>query len=358
MPESIQEAAQALSNTEIVNNWVADGTPAAEPITTETPAEQPRGPDGKFIAASEAPPAAPTDTPTQAPVATEPVAVPPAGASAQQVAEFIAAKQGEADFQLPKGIRLPLKRGETVEYVPVEDLMAGGMRERDYRLKTAELGQQRRETEAAAARVAAREQWLAEQDAEMREAQKDPAKWEAYQETLRLYETNPLFRQRMDEALEAREVKAENEVYRQRDFEAVKQQGIEMARSWIADLATEFPGVNPDRVRLQYADALKAGAQLDPAVVRAIYQREAGYVQQVTGPLATQLADLKAQIAAIQASKAAETHNATTQHAVARGRTPPVATTGSPAAPALPAPGERFGMRELPDRNSAWAKQR
>lgn len=360
MPEeTIQSVAKDLQAT-----WIADGTKAAEPVTTETPAaevtpvEQPRGPDGKFVAAG-----ASSATPSPAPV---PPATPtPAPATAAQ--EFIEARLGDSGtFQIPKGVLLPVKRGETIEYEPVDTVLAERMMHRDYSIKTAETAQQRRSVEAMqaklqadAARVEARDNWLAEREAEMREAQKDPAKWEAYQQMQALYQTNPQFRKTMDDALAKRETDAEIAVYRDREYQDQVREGTELAAGWITQVGAEFPQVNPDRVRQLYAQGLAAGqATLDPAHVRAIYQEEARYLTSSAGPLEKQLAALKAEIDALKSATTATTHNATTQHALERAKAPQVATTGAPPVPVQPGPPSRFGMNELVERNQAWAKQR
>lgn len=377
--ETIQDAGAALSNAERVGNWVKDGTPAAEPVTTETPAaetaeEQQRGPDGRFLPKGSEPirpadtPASATPTPASSASAT-PSAVPAApapGASAAEVQEFIEAQLGEGTFQVPKGVKIPLKRGDTIEYATIEELQKRGMLELDYRHKTAERAREKRENEAiqtrlaaTEARVQAREQWLAEREAEMREAQKDPEKWEAYQDLQRLYQSNPQFRKVMDDALAKRETDAELAVYQGRDYQAQVQEGVELATSWIDQFASEFADVNPERVRVRYAEALSAGrARLDPEFVRGIYEDEARYVTSTTSPLQQQLADLKARLAAIEDAKGAEKHNATTAHALSRAKAPPVAASGRPPAPAGAPATSRFGMNELVERNQAWANQR
>jgi hypothetical protein len=381
MPEeTIQEAGAALSNADVVTNWVKDGTKTAEPETVETPAaaategEQARGPDGRFLP-KDAPPVRAADTnatPTPASTASAvpAPAVPAAGASAQEVQDFIEAQLGEGTFKVPRGVKIPLKRGETIEYATVEELQKRGMLELDYRHKTAEVARQRREHEVAQtrfaadqARVQAREQWLSEQETEMREAQKDPEKWAAYQEMQRLYQENPRFRKVMDDALAKRETEAEMAVYQEREYQNQVQEGVALAASWIEQIGQDpkYAGVNQERVRMLYANALRADTDntaLDPQVVRAIYEQEARYLSESQSPLQKQLADLQAQVEALKASQAAEKHNAKTTHALDRAKTPPVAATGRPPAPATAPKTGRFGMSELAERNQAWASQR
>ena len=380
--ETIQEAGANLAsqNAEKVQSWIADGTKTAEPVTTETPAaapdvegEQARGPDGRFLP-KDSPPISATEqtsaTQTPAPegsAAASPAA-PAAGASAQEIHEFIEAQLGDQPYKVPKGVKLPLKRGDTVEYATVEELQKRGMLELDYRHKTAERAREKRENdtlrarlEADQARTEAREQWLAEREAEMVAAQKDPEKWESYLEMQRRYKEDPQFRKVMDDALAKRESDAELAVYREREHTQTVQQGVELANSWIDEVGADpkFAGVNPERVRVRYAQALSAGqASLDPGQVRAIYEDEARYLADSQTPLMRELADLKARLAAVEAGKAAEKHNAATSHALSRAKTPPVAATGRPPAPATAPKTGRFGIQELAERNQAWANQR
>lgn len=374
-----------------IESWVQDGTPQAEPVTTETPtaepvpapepaaapepAEQPRDAVGRWASQKDEPAAEPAaEAPaTEAQQATaEAVAektgaeAPAPGSSAQEVQEFIEAQLGEETFQIPKGVRLPLKVQGKTEYAPLDELLSGGMRERDYRLKTGEVGTQRRELErerreflTERAKIEARAKILEEQEAELKEAMTDPDKWESYQEHLRQYQANPVYRKNVDAALRQRETDAELETYRQRDHVEQVETGVQQVQGWVNDLAEEYDGVDPQRVLNLYAAQLRAGqTTLDPSAVRAIFKSEADYLSKSVTPLQQQLADLKAQVEALSASKAAEKHNQTTTHAVDRAKAPRVSTGGNPPAPAPAPKGPKFGMNELPDRVSAWANRR
>jgi len=366
-----QETIESASK-DIKADWIADGTKAAEPVTTETPVvepvletSQPRGPDGKFLPkGSEPVPVEPSAATLAAPVA--PATAAPVPVSAQAVQDMIDATRGEGTFQIPKGVKIPLKRGDQVEYATIEELQKRGMLEVDYRHKTAEAARVKREADARGAdiaareaRVTARDQWLKEQEDEMRAAMKDPDKWAAYQDMQRMYQDNPRFRQVMDDALAKRETDAENEVYQEREYQSQVTEGVTLAAGWVEQFAAEFPRVNPERVRGLYAQALTSGtAQLDPAHVRGIYEQESRYLTESAGPLEKQLATLAAEVEALKGATKAEAHNAATAHALTRAKTPPVATTGHPPAPAAAAPGKPFGMRELAQRNQEWANKR
>lgn len=353
--ESLRDAA------ETVRSWVADGTPSTEPVTQETPVatEPVRDASGKFTAEPAADPTTATPTPGSA-------ASVAASAAAPATEYIVGQMEDGTEFQIPKNVRIPLKRDKEITYEPLEDVRKDGMRLRDYQLKSNAVALQKQENEASRtkleaeqARVAARETWLTEREVEMREAQKDPDKWAAYQDMQRLYAENPTFRKTMDDALDKRETEAELSVYRERDEAAQVTQGISLASTWIETVGAEFPSVNQDRVRQLYAQALSSGrAALDPNHVRAIYQDEARFVESAQTPLRSELQALKDQIAALEGKKQADTHNAGTQHALARAKVPPVATGGNPPAPVGAVQPGKFGPRELVERNAAWARER
>lgn len=365
-------------------SWIADGTTEVEPVTTETPAdtetqeaaaevvaesgtdtaessEQPRDDHGRWVS-GETEAAETTEVEaTEAGDATEAETVEAETVEAEAMQAFIEAKLGDEPFQLPDGLAVPLKRGDETEYVPIDEVLKMGMRGKDYTLKTTEVAQLRRtldrEREEFAkqeARTEARAKYLEEQEAELRAAQTDPAKWQAYQEHLQQYQSNPYYRKNVDAALRSRETEAELGAMRESAEARVVSEASETAIGWIEGLASEFPGVDPERVRGLYAHALQSGtAQLSPDYVRRIYQSEKDYVDRTVSPLRSELDDLKATIASLQAANAAETHNQTTQHAVQRARAPKV-NTGGGAPTQVKVAAKKFDPRELADRNQAW----
>jgi hypothetical protein len=345
-----------MSNGKVVDNWIKDGEPQVEPVTVETPPEE----------------TTPVEAGADETVGQEPQEVSAISqeekvpASTPSEPEMFVGRLGEEEHQIPKDFLVPLKRGEEVEYVPLTELQSRGMMEKDYRLKTAELAEQRRQFEkqntdfaANQARVEARDKWLQEREAEMREAQQDPQKWEAYQESMRLYKENPRFRQTMDDALAKRETDAENAVYREREEREAVQEGVNMARSWIDELTKDpqYEGVNAVRVAEVYGNQLRAGtAPLSREAVQAVVHSEAQYLSQSLSPLQKQLESVQSQLNELTEQKKAETHNESTEHALARGKAPNVAPKGTPPAPAPKKKIERFGMRDLADVNAQWSR--
>lgn len=377
MPESLHDAVAAVaaegakSNTQIVDSWVKDGTPAAEPVTTETPTvpaatEQPRDDQGRFAPKSDAAPAAVPAGANASPANAVAGEEQPAAPTAQ---EFIDALLGDKDeaFKIPKGVRVPLKRGNEIEHVPLETLMTGGMMERDYRIKTAETARQRREYEqgqsqvaAERARLQAREAFVKEQEQLFADAQKDPEKWAAFQAHLDQLQSNPFYRKNFEDALAKRETDAELAVYREREEQELIHDGVSQAVEWIERMSKEpdFQNVDAERVRVRYGELLSSGrARLDPSEVQQLFRQEADYLKSRVTPVQSELEALRAEIQALKSGKAAEAHNATTAHALARAKTPPVAQ-GQPPAPAGSRPKGQFGPRDLADRNAEWARQR
>jgi hypothetical protein len=327
------------------STWIADGTPVDEPVTTETPVE--------VTEVAETPPVE----------ASESVAVEATETPAEVVQAYIEGRMGEEPYQLPENVALPLKRGDEVEYVPVAELLKRGMMERDYRIKTDELGTQRRafQTErerfdADRARMDARAKYVEEKEAEIRSALTDPKGAVAFEEHLRQYENNPMYRKHVDTALASRETEAERDALLADRDSHIVQEASQTAIGWVEELAGEFPNVDAGRVREQYGQLLQNGrAQLDRREVERLFKTEADYLERASSPLQKQLAELTAKVEALNASKAADQHNETTAHALNRAKTPRVATSsGAPVS--TPKPVTKFGPNELHERNSEWVR--
>ena len=337
--------------------WVKDGTEEAEPVTTETPAEEVVETTAEVVEGAAAVVEEATATGDEATGAVETAGV------EEVVQKFIECKLGDEAFQLPEGVRIPLKRGDETEYVPIEEVRKRGMLEQDYRAKTTELSNERRAFEAsqataatAQARLDAKEKYLTEQEAEIKAALSDPESAEQYQQHLQMLRDNPMYRKTWEERWANRETAAERDALLATQDERVVQEASTTALGWIEKLATDFDGVDPGRVASIYGQRLSAGqASLDISDVRSIYQAEADYLAGASKPLRDQLANLSAKIDALTASQTAEEQNQTTRHAVKRAKTVPVATGAGAPATTPTTPG-KFGPNELAEKNSAWAK--
>ncbi len=343
------------------STWITDGTTEAEPVTTETPADE--------VSAE------PIDEPTviEAPATTEPVSVETAEVveatdevpAEEIVQKFIEGKLGDDVFQIPEGLMVPQTRGGETEMVSFEDVLRDGMKGNDYRLKTTEVAQLRRgvdtdrdEITRREARMEARAKYLDERDAEMKAALTDPKSAEAYQEHLVQYANNAMYRKNVDAGLANEETKAELSALQEREDARVVNEASKTVFGWIDDLKAEYEGVDPERVRQEYSRLLKDGkTPLDISAVRSVYEAEKDYVNRTVSPLRDELAGIKAQLESLQASKVADQQNETTQHAVKRAKTVPVATgSGAPAKGHVPP--SKFGPHELAERNQEWANVR
>jgi hypothetical protein len=342
-PLSLQAQAEARHQ-----EWVHSESPAPAP-----PAPEP------------GPPAPDTPTPAPAPA---PEAPPPVEDFIEALIREAAGDQPAEILKIPVTAKLPLKVQGEMQYQPLQEVLGGGMRLEDYKAKTREVAEARRELEQHAAqliadraRMEAREQWVKDERARLREAQTNPEKWEAYQNHLRLLAEDPTYAKTHEEALAGRERAAEDAAEDAARHQQRVQQGVAQAAQWILEVGAEpaFANVDLDRVRTIYAEQLERGqAGLDPAAVRAIFTGEAHYLSTSLGPVQQEVAALRAQVAQLQGATSAAAHNRATQHAIDRAKAPPV-TTGQPAAPSAPDRKVRpFTPREWVDINREWNSRR
>ena len=335
------------------DSWIADGAAETEPVTTETP---------EVVEATEV-----IEAVTEVLAETAEIEGVPAdlGADFSDEDLFIIGQLDEGEFQMPKGVKIPQTRDGVTEMVSIEDVMKRGMRGNDYRIKTTDHQQALRdferrtsEMDAREARAKARMDHIEARDAEIKAALSDPQSAAAYEEHLAQYAKNPMYRKNVDAALSQEETQAELDVLRGREDARVVAEASKLAEGWLTSLATEYPGVDVERVRGDYARGLQAGtAQLDAGDVRRLFQAESEHVNRTLSPLQDELAALRDTVTALQAGQAAETHNETTQHAVARAKTTPV-TTGKGTPGTTTAPAKKFGPNELQEQKDAWAAVR
>lgn len=316
-------------NRSLVENWLKDGTPTEEPVTTETPPAE----------GQPQPQPQPKPEPQAQPAAAAPAAKPAEGEPATP--KFVG-RVGDKDFEVPEDFQIPVKRGEEITYVPIKDIQKQTMLQRDYSIKTADLAEQRRklevnqrETAREKARMEAREKALKEQQQQLAEARNDPEKFEAYQQHLDMYEKNPIYRDMVDKAMQGEVAKAELATLNEEVDSQAAQEAADLAQSWINDLAKDerYAGkVDPVRVGAIFSNALVyQGVPFDRGTVERIYQQEADVIDKALAhsPLRKELDEIKATLAAQAAKNNADVHNANTQHALNRGKAPNVAPTGA-----------------------------
>src|SRR5882672_3509865 len=282
-----------------VSAWSAQRTEADTGVAVETPPtpEAAAAPEVAVAPVTPEVPAGPSPaeeivqglakagmTPEQAQALVTKATTPPA------IKDALEAMLDGKPYPVPKNLTFNLKSGTTTRQATLEQLQREGMLATDYQRKTQELATQRRDHQRQVAEWTARdaalkerEKWFQEQRDEMVAAQKDPKKWEEYQEILRLRAANPTFNKLYEDAIRARESDATKDVFDNAIREQQVNDGATQALTWIRDLATEYPGVNPERVRLVLAYALQNG-QLENTheAVRQVYEGESAYLK--TGP--------------------------------------------------------------------------
>lgn len=338
------------SSKELTEAWVRDGTPAAEPVTTETPAIE-----------TPAIETVPVETPATdtAPIVETPIPV--AVPTPVTLAEFIEAKRGEEPFQLPKDVLVPVPRFGKTEYVPITEALASTMKDRDYRIKTAEAAERGRALDAREAQMRAEQEDLKAERDRLEGALRDQTKFDAYQEHLRQLAENPMYAQAFEDARAKRNADAKVSMYEERDRAEAVDRGVQVVRTLIDDMAGQYPGVDKDRVRARYADYLKAAKEdvaLTPDMIRTdlaqLYADERSYVEKVRQPVSAELDTLKQQIADLQ--KAMQRTNDQTTHAVNRTKQPLTAPVGVAPGASVREPPKPFHRRDLTSENQRWAR--
>lgn len=335
------------SINEAANDWIKDGTKDTVPETVSTPAVEvaetassgpARDPEtGKFVSTASAEAATADEGKVATTPAAEatPVVEAAAAAAGQTVEEFLEARRGDQPYQFPKDVMLPWKRGAETGFAPVTEVLKSFMLEKDYRHKTQSLAEERRQAAIEKARITAEKAAIEQEREQLRAAMVDPEKLEQYQAHYEQMRTNPVYRKFVEDALKQRVTEAELNVRVEAEQAEVTEAAVENLRNFIVETATQYPGVDPERVISVYAKGLQTGdiPEITEASVHQVYKQEADYSNRLVSPLQAELTELKAQIAALTASKAAEAHNAKTDQALARQKaTPVVAAIGNATA--------------------------
>lgn len=350
-------------------DWIRDGSTADTPVTSSTPDLNAAPPVETPSAAVETPtvdttPATAADAGQQAAAAAADQGASPeqqAAAAAAAVQEFIEGRVGDQPFQVPKNLMLPWKRGSEEGFVTIDEIRSAHMFERDYRIKTAQVAEERRQAEMQLtierARLQAQMKALEEEREFATRAYADPEEQRRYEAHLEQYRTNPFYKQAFDQANKGRLLEAEQTAVR----ELQEQEALvgEAAAVWttIQSLGAKYPGVDPDVVRTRYAAALQADQlPLSEQAIEHVYRTVADEASRYTAPLTAELEALRAKVAALETRGAAETHNDKTRTAITRAQNPvgqPVG--GAPPAPVVPS--RNLSGLTLRDRTSEWARQ-
>lgn len=352
------------------SDWIKDGTPSETPTTSVTPDPEIATPAAADTAAASPaePPAAPESAQDAAAQAAAAAAATGADASQQQAAaqaavqQFIEAQLDGKPYQIPVNAALPLKRGEEIEYVPVGELQKRGMLEKDYRVKTGELAEQRRaldvERRVMEARTRAMEQWHQEQQQFLERAYANPEDQARYESFVEQYRSNPAFKQMVDDALTARVMQAERAAISEVEGETALATEVQQLSAAIERIGQKYPGVPVDEIRQQYAQDL----QLDRTwvgedAIESYFQRAHEKRAALLSPLEQKIEALSRQLATLTEQQQAAQHNANTQQRIARAANPVAAPAGGTAAHPAPAATQLKG-KDIAARSREWAALR
>jgi len=330
-----------------VDEWIKDGTTDTTPVTTATPdaantdaVTDPVAPTtdglardehGRFTSTASASDVTASPLAAGAPASAE--AATPAVAVLAEVAtpivtveEFLEARRGDQPYQFPKDVALPWKRGNESGYTPVEEILKGYMMEKDYRIKTQATAEERRQVAVERARVMAEKAAIDGEREQLRAAMIDPEKLEQYQQHYEMMRTNPLYKKNVEDALDKRVTQAELDVIRNEERDAGLQEAATNLTSFIRDTASQYQGVDPERVIATYRRGLISGEipEITEQSVHQIFKAEAEYTGKILSPIQSEMAELKAQIATLTGAKAVEAHNAKTDTALAKTKAAPV----------------------------------
>lgn len=331
----------------------ATGTTPAAPASQAAPAASAAAVAGAVKAGESAVAAASAAgaTPAQA-----------AAAGDQAAAEFLEAVGPDGKpFQIPLGVKIPIKRNGKTELVSIADAQKSTMMETDYRHKTAAVAQDRRALAAEQARIKAERDQVAADRKQYEDAQLDPDKWEQYQEHLKQLQTNPAYRENWEAGRHAVLDRAELNAFREGEQQAVVQSAAESVLQTINTLASEYPGADVASVQAEYGQALQRGeAELTEQSLRTFFKAEAQRATRYAGPLQKQLEALQATVDSLtktrEAETAATTHNDNTRRAIDRDRMGRFTAPSGGAAPDLTrdGPPKPFTSHELAARKKAW----
>ena len=341
--------------------WLKDGSAATVPVTTATPVIDTPAVvvDTPVVAAAAEVVATPT-TDTVAAAAAAAGSTP--AEVAQAVQEFIEGKLGDQPFQIPKGLQIPWKRGAEQGFVSIEEAQKGMMMEKDYRIKTTQLAEQRRAFEidkrVSDARSAASEAWNQNERNRVAKAYESPEEQGRHEAFLAQYRSDPHFKAMVDKAHTADIMTAERGAVQEYEQHEALQYEANAVADAIVSIGKNYPNVDADQIRQQYAMALQADQlPLSAAAIEHLYKQETEKANRYAAPLRSELDALRAEMAKVRDAQAAGAHNATTRTSINRATNPVAAPAGgSPPAPIAQA--RTLSGATQADRAREWSRLR
>lgn len=264
-----------------------------------------------------------------------------AGATAQQVAEIEGRLNGQP-YKLPGNIEIPWKRGNEQGFATLDEVRKAHMFERDYRLRTSELAEQRRafeqnkiEVEKARRQMDVERAFVEKEQARVLEAMTspDPAVRERHALHFQLLREDPAYAEAYQKALRADAHDAVQSFEAEMQETLTTQAILQDVQDTAKRLSEEFPGVDVQRALARYGQAVAEGkAPLKESALRAVFQDEHAYVQRSVTPLKSELDALKAEIAALKTGTKADQHNQSVRTTIAKNTASrAVAATGAAA---------------------------
>lgn len=260
-------------------------------------------------------------------------------ATTSEIAAVIRAQINGKDIEVPEHLMIPLKRNGVTTYVPLKDVMASGMMEQDYRIKTGEVARQRQEiqqlqyqAQAEAARMQERAKMMQEEHEKWNQAKRTPEGLQQWQQHYDAMKNNPMYREAFENSQKVRESEAENAVLRQQSEDRIAQETTSQLAGQITAMGTQYPGVNPQEIMRQYGLILKAGEvdRISMDHVAHLYRQEADKVSTYTLPFQTEMETVRKELEGLRKQQAAITANAATDKAISRAKAPNTTPQGVP----------------------------
>lgn len=314
-----------------------------ESVPTDATSVESTAPMGEAVTVD-----APVESAAEETTATTPegAAAEAAGATPEQVAEIEGRLNGQP-YKLPANLELPWKRGNETGFASIEQIRKEHMLERDYRMRTSELAEQRRGFEAEKLEIEKhRRQMEVERQFVERENQRlmealthpDPTVREKHARHLDALQNDPAYREAYQKSLKADAYEAVQQFEQEHAQEQQVASILEDIQTTALRFAEEFPGVDLQRAVTRYGQAVAEGrAPLTEGALRAVFQDEHAYLQRSVTPFQSELDALKAEIAQLKSGTKATEHNQSVRTTIAKQTTArAVAATGA-AAPTMAA---------------------
>lgn len=286
--------------------------------------------------------------------------------------ETFEGRLGDETIALRSDTMIPIIVDGQTQFVALSEVRQNGMRQADYTRKTQQLAEQRKQVEqserelriASAAYAKQQEMQKAEQEKALR-VNSDPDEYEKFLRHSERMQSDPEYRDMWQKAKNAEMREIMETATAEVDQELMQQAIVDDIANTAEQLAQmpEFAGIPARDAVAVYTTRLNAGqAELTEGALVRVFKDLAGQRTSILTPVQKEMAELKAQLAALTAQQEADKANAGTRaripasqtNAVVPNRQPnrsaPVANTGTEGAP-------RRRTMSLDTAAAAWAAQ-